>query len=201
MSEEMKAATDNAATCACCHSDDDAPKLRQPKCLFDKITTSIFSVICFTMCMLLAVIISAATVMRYILEIDLYGYEEWVKIFAFWLYFMGAAYGAFAGTHISADLIQAYLKPGFFKRFMLVLRNVVTVAVTALFTWYGWVYFIFGLKGPLGTGVAIPKTVAWRIPLWWGYLPVFLGLLGMVYYFGWDLYRSLVAMVKGDDGK
>jgi TRAP-type C4-dicarboxylate transport system permease small subunit len=55
---------------------------------FDKIVTRTFAVICFVMAILLAVIISAATVMRYILEMDLYGYEEWIKIFAFWLYFM-----------------------------------------------------------------------------------------------------------------
>ena len=57
---------------------------------FDKIVTRTFAIICFVMAITLAIIISAATVMRYVLEMDLYGYEEWIKIFAFWLYFMGA---------------------------------------------------------------------------------------------------------------
>ncbi|NLD10648.1 MAG: TRAP transporter small permease, partial [Clostridiales bacterium] len=48
-------------------------KVRQPKCLFDKITVSFYSIVCFVMSMLLTVIISAATIMRYIFEMDLYG--------------------------------------------------------------------------------------------------------------------------------
>ena len=68
-----------------CEGDEEVINVRQPKCLFDKITTSFYAVICFVMSMLLMVIITAATVMRYIFQMDLYGYEEWVKIFAFWL--------------------------------------------------------------------------------------------------------------------
>ena len=57
--------------------------VRKPKCFFDKVTVSFYSIICFVMSILLTVIISAATIMRYIFEMDLYGYEEWIKIFAF----------------------------------------------------------------------------------------------------------------------
>ena len=171
--------------------------VRRPKCIFDKITVSFYSVICFVMSMLLTVIISAATIMRYIFQMDLYGYEEWIKIFAFWLYFMGAAYGAFAGTHVSADLIQSYVKEGVIKRFLIFLKTVITLGVCLLFTKYGWDYFIFGLLGPLGTGIAIPKTVAWRIPLWTAYASIFLGLISMSYYFAWDMIRAARTLFSG----
>lgn len=170
---------------------------KQPKSLFDKISTSVFSIICFTMSILLMLIISAATVMRYILKIDLYGYEEWVKIFAFWLYFMGAGFGAYAGTHVSADLVQSYLHDGYLKRFLLFLRTLITVCVTLLFTWYGWDFFWFAFVGPLGTGIAIPKTVAWRIPLWTAYLSIFLGLVYMSYYFVCDMINAAKALFFG----
>ena len=176
-------------------------KVRQPKCLFDKITVSFYSIVCFVMSMLLTVIISAATIMRYIFEMDLYGYEEWIKIFAFWLYFMGAGYGAFAGSHVSADLVQSYLKEGLLKRLLLFTKCVITLGVTLLFTKYGWDYLIFGFMGPLGTGVAIPKTVAWRIPLWTAYISIFLGLLSMSYYFLWDLIRAAQALITGGKNK
>ena len=55
--------------------------------------------------------------------------------------------------------------------------------MTLLFTWYGWEFFIFGFMGPLGTFVALPRTVAWRIPLWSAYISIFLGLLSMSWYF------------------
>lgn len=164
---------------------------------FDKVVIRSFAIICFVMAMLLALIISAATIMRYILEMDLYGYEEWIKIFAFWLYFMGAGYGAFAGSHVSADLVQSYVREGTLKRLLLFVKTVVTLGVTLLFTWYGWDFFYFGFAGPLGTGVAIPKTVAWRIPLWTGYLPIFIGLLFMSYYFAWDMIRAAKELFTG----
>ncbi len=193
MSDEKK--TDAQACCCAC--EDEVVNVRQPKCLFDKITISFYSIVCFVMAMLLMVIITAATLMRYVFEMDLYGYEEWVKIFAFWLYFMGAGYGAFTGTHISADLISSYLKDGVFKRFLTFLKCLVTLGVTLLFTKYGWDYFIFGFLGPLGTGVAIPRTVAWRIPLWTAYVSIFIGLLSMSYYFLWDTIRAAQALFGG----
>lgn len=175
--------------------------VRVPTNLFDKIVTRSFAIICFVMAITLAVIISMATVMRYILEMDLYGYEEWIKIFAFWLYFIGAAYGAFAGSHVCADLVQSYVKKGFIKRLLLFTKTVVTLGVTLLFTWYGWDFFYFGFAGPLGTGVAIPKTVAWRIPLWTGYLPIFIGLSFMSYYFFWDMIRAAKTLFTGGKTK
>ena len=171
--------------------------VRKPTNFFDKCTVSIYSVICFTMAMLLVVIISAATVMRYVLEMDLYGYEEWIKIFAFWLYFMGAGYGAFAGSHVSADLVVSYVKEGTVKRLLIFVKTVITLGVTLLFTWWGYDFFMFGFLGPLGTGVAIPKSVAWRIPMWTGYLPIFMGLVSMSYYFGWEAYRATKALFAG----
>lgn len=193
MSDEKK--TDAQACCCAC--EDEVVNVRQPKCIFDKITVSFYSVVCFVMAMLLMVIITAATLMRYVFEMDLYGYEEWVKIFAFWLYFMGAGYGAFTGTHISADLVSSYLKDGVFKKSLTFLKCLVTLGVTLLFTKYGWDYFIFGFLGPLGTGVAIPRTVAWRIPLWTAYASIFIGLLSMSYYFLWDTIRAAQALFGG----
>lgn len=178
-------------------ADRDELAVKRPENIFDKITVSFYSLVCFVMSVLLVVIISAATIMRYVLEMDLYGYEEWIKIFAFWLYFMGAGYGAFAGTHVSADLVQSYMKESVLKRFIILLRTIITLSVTLLFTWYGYDFFMFGFTGPLGTGVAIPKTVAWRIPLWTAYLSIFLGLLSMSYYFFWDMVRAAKELIKG----
>ncbi len=176
---------------------EEAPAIRQPKCFFDKVTVSFYSIVCFVMAVLLTLIISAATALRYIFKMDLYGYEEWVKIFAFWLYFMGAGYGAFAGTHVSADLVQSYMKDGLFKRLMLVVKCVITFGVTLLFTKYGWDYLMFGIFGPVGTGIGIPRSVAWRIPLWTAYISIFIGLASMSYYFLWDLIRAVQALAAG----
>ncbi|MEG1604231.1 MAG: TRAP transporter small permease [Cloacibacillus sp.] len=180
-------------------AEEETISLRRPSNLFDKVVISFYSIVCFVMAMLLVIIISAATIMRYAFEMDLYGYEEWIKIFAFWLYFMGAGYGAFAGTHVSADLVQSYLKEGTLKRVLTFVRTFITFSVTLLFTWYGWEFFIFGFMGPLGTFVALPKTVAWRIPLWTVYLSIFLGLLSMSWYFMLDMISAGKKLFKGGE--
>jgi TRAP-type C4-dicarboxylate transport system permease small subunit len=56
---------------------------------------------------------------------------------------------------------------------------------------------MFGFMGPLGTGIALPKTTIWQIPLWTSYLAVFLGLVFMTYYFALRLFRNLRLLVKG----
>lgn len=168
--------------------------LHSPKNIFDRVVINGFSLICFSTSVILTLIICAATFFRYVVKGDLYGYEEWVKILAFWLYFAGAAIGAYNGTHVSADLVQAYVAEGKLKRFLVFLKDLITVGVCMLFAWYGYEFFMFGFMGPLGTGVAIPKTTVWRISFWVGYLSVFMGIAFMALYFTRDLVLSARAL-------
>jgi len=142
-----------------------------------------FSIVTVVCSLLLSLIIAAAAFTRYVIGGDLYGFEEWVN-FAFWLYFCGAGYGAFNRSHITADLVQAYIPKGHIKLFVTFLKDLVTFSVTSLFLYYGYDFFMFGFRGPLGTGVAIPETTIWRIPMWTSYLAITLGLFFMVLYFG-----------------
>ena len=180
----------------CTSTADCTPEFSHPKNFFDKITIHSFSAICFSTTVFLTLVICAATFFRYVVRGDLYGYEEWVKIIAFWLYFMGAAIGAYNRTHVSADLVNAYLPDNNLKALLVILKNLVTVGVTLLFAWYGYEFFMFGFQGPLGTGIAIPKTTVWRIPFWVGYLSVFLGRVFMAVYFIRDLMLSIRALLR-----
>jgi len=156
-----------------------------------------FSIVTVVCSLLLSLIIAAAAFTRYIIGGDLYGFEEWVKLFAFWLYFMGGAYGAYNNTHVSADVVDSYMKDGLLKRATVFLRNLITSGISILFTWYGYEFFMFGFMGPLGTGIALPRTTVWQIPLWTSYLAVFLGLIFMTYYFTMRMLRSLRDLIRG----
>ncbi|MDT8284597.1 MAG: TRAP transporter small permease, partial [Thermovirgaceae bacterium] len=156
-----------------------------------------FSLVTFSMSVILAFLIALATFVRYVLKGDLYGYEEWVKLLAFWLYFSGAAIGAFKETHVSADLVHSYVPEGGLKRFLIFLKDLITVGITFLFVWYGYSFFMFGFMGPLGTGIALPRTTIWRIPLWTSYLAIFLGLIFMAWYFSVSLFKSTKALLSG----
>lgn len=191
----------NCQSITCDESNPGVITADMPKNFFDKIVINLFSVVCFTATALLTIIICAAAFFRYILDGDLTGYEEWVKIFAFWLYFAAAAIGAYNRTHVSADLVQAYVPDGKLKDFLVFLKNLITVGVSLLFTWFGYDFFMFGFMGPLGTGIALPTTNVWRISLWVGYLPVFLGLIFMSYYFTRDLLISTRTLLLGRKNK
>lgn len=163
---------------------------------FDKIVVNSLATICLVTSVALTLIMCAVTFWRYVIEGDLYGFEEWVKLFAFWLYFAGAALGAYNRTHVSADLVNAYCKEGKLKQSLVFLKNILTVGSCLIFVYYGWDFFYFGYMGPLGTGIAIPKTSAWRIPLWLGYISVFSGFLIMAFYFTRDLILSGIVLFR-----
>ncbi|ACZ19672.1 TRAP-type C4-dicarboxylate transport system small permease component-like protein [Thermanaerovibrio acidaminovorans DSM 6589] len=160
----------------------------------------LFGAVCLSMSLILSVLIGAATLMRYVFKTDLYGYEEWVKLFAFWLYFSGAAYGSLNRTHVSADIVNSYVPQGPLKRLLVALKDLVTVGVSGLFVYYGYDFFMFGFRGPLGNGIAIPMTTVWRIPLWTSYGAIFGGLVFMTLFFARDLVISLRALLGSSDG-
>ena len=180
-----------------CAAPEDRPGVMKPRNLFDKVVVNGFSAVTLIMSVLLTILIAMATFVRYVIQGDLYGYEEWVKLFAFWLYFSGAAIGAFNRTHVSADLVQSYVPEGALKRLMVFAKDLITVSVTLLFVWYGYGFFTFGFMGPLGTGIALPRTTIWQIPLWTSYLAIFLGLIFMAFYFTRDLLKSTKALLSG----
>jgi len=113
----------------------------------DLVLLSFFSIVTVACSLLLSVVISAAAFTRYIIGGDLYGFEEWVKLFAFWLYFMGGAYGAYNDTHVSADVVDSYMKDGTLKRTVIFLWNLITTGISILFTWYGYDFFHVRLHG------------------------------------------------------
>jgi TRAP-type C4-dicarboxylate transport system permease small subunit len=194
-------------------------KSLKPKCFFDKVAINFFGIVTVFCSLALSALIAAAAFTRYIIRGDLFGYEEWVKLIAFWLYFMGGAYGAYNNTHVSADLIDAYLvgKP---RQIMTFIRQLITSAMSILFVYFGYYFFMFGLLGPLPKndilivkwdGVdlsfnflnlwtlrAIARTTVWQIPLWTSYAAIFLGLIFMAIYFSRRCIYTGIALFKGE---
>jgi len=120
----------------------------KPKGFFDKIAIRSFEVIMVFCSLTLAVVISYVVYVRYVEKGDLYGYEEWVKLIAFWLYFTGGAYGAYNDTHVSADLVDSFLT-GKTRQIMIFIRQIITTLLSFVFVYLGYHFFMFGLLGPL----------------------------------------------------
>jgi TRAP-type C4-dicarboxylate transport system permease small subunit len=63
----------------------------------------------FTICFSTAAVF-LEVIMRYFFQSPLVGIEELAAYVAFWLYFIGGAYGSYERSHISADISQLVFK-------------------------------------------------------------------------------------------
>jgi TRAP-type C4-dicarboxylate transport system permease small subunit len=87
---------------------------------------------------LCTLIIVLGVCLRYLFNADLFGIEEFLIIIAFWLYFMGAAYGSYEGSHIRADILMIFVKN---KKTMKILRLIelsTSTFAAAVFTFWGF---------------------------------------------------------------
>lgn len=166
----------------------------KPKNMFDKILIGGISVVLAINSLVLTLLIVGAASARYVFKVNFYGYDEIVVFFAFWFYFLGASYGSYNRTHVSADVVDAYAQEGPTKRLLAFIRHLVTVVVCGLFVYYGFAFFEFGFVGPLGNFTFQPKSMVWRIPLWTSYSAIFAGLIFMEIYFVRDLVLSARAL-------
>jgi TRAP-type C4-dicarboxylate transport system permease small subunit len=164
--------------------------------IFDRIVVGFFTIVIVANSLLITLIIAGAAVARYIFKVNFYGYEEIAVLVAFWLYFMGAAYGSYNNTHVSADIVDAYLPECRIKRALTFVRHLVTCAVCGLFAYYGYEFFSFGFVGPLGNFQFKPTSMVWRIPLWTSYAAIFAGLILMEVYFLRNLVLSARKLIR-----
>lgn len=175
-------------------------KQRNP---FDRIVVGAFSIVLASNALILTLIICGAAASRYVFKVNFYGYDEIAILLAFWFYFIGAAYGSYNNTHVSADVVDAYVPDGPTKRALTFLRHLVSVSICGTFVYFGYNFFMFGFAGPLGNFTFQPKSMVWRIPLWTSYSAIFVGLIFMEVYFIRNLVLSAKALFGGgkDSGK
>ncbi|HHX51592.1 MAG TPA: TRAP transporter small permease [Clostridia bacterium] len=128
-------------------------------------------------CSIITVIgISSAAFLRYVFRTDLYGYEEIIVIFAFWLYFIGGSYGSYERSHITAELVSVYVKNEKLKTFMIWVSSGITVLLSLLFTYWATDIITWGLASGA-------KSPVWGIPLVIPQSAILAGLVLMSFYF------------------
>ncbi|KAF1077857.1 TRAP transporter small permease [Halodesulfovibrio sp. MK-HDV] len=127
--------------------------------------------------LLVVFIISCVVFMRYVLQIDLFAYDELVMIVAFWMYFIGAAYGSYEDSQIKADIIQVALvdtRPKLAAYINLFARSL-ELFLAANIAYWSWslVYWQFKFMG---------HTMGWGIPILVPQSAIFLGFALMTLY-------------------
>ncbi|WP_286957573.1 TRAP transporter small permease [Brevibacterium sp. UBA7493] len=107
--------------------------------------------------------LGAEVVSRYALGKSLFGMSEILVIPMFWLYFLGASLSSHDGGHISANILDTYLKK---ERPRLLLESIVaivTLAISVVLTYWAVLYFIDavqrdGRSNVLGIPLTIPQS-------------------------------------------
>lgn len=169
---------------------------KKKKNILDKIFVGFFSVVIVVNSLAMTLLITCAALARYVFKFNFYGYDEIAVLVAFWMYFMGSAYGAYNNSHVSADIIDAYFPQGVARGILQFLRWLITCCACGFFVYYGYGYIKFSFLGPLGNFIAIPKSMVWRIPLWTSHAAIFFGLIFMEIYFLRNLALSAGALFR-----
>lgn len=121
-------------------------------------------------------LMTLVVILRYIFKTDLYGIEELVVIAAFWLYFIGASYGSYEKTHITADILTIYLKKDRVKALINIIALVISAGVALVFAYWAFGLLIWGL-------VMKGKSPAWGIPMYIPQSSILVGFALMSFYF------------------
>jgi TRAP-type C4-dicarboxylate transport system permease small subunit len=131
-----------------------------------------------------------AVLLRYVFEIDLFGITELLLIPTFLLYFIGGAHGSYEKSHITADIVGAYVKNESFKNWVTVFTSLVTLIVCIIITKWTFDYVIWSFDNG-------GKTPGWKIPYYIPHGTVLIGFILMTFYTIINLIREFSVAIKG----
>ena len=137
--------------------------------------------------LIMAVVFFLVVILRYGFQGDLFAYEEWVLMIAFWLYFIGGAQGSYENTHIKADFIAAWVRNPRLKWILANITMSLELAVLLVLSYWG----ILMVAEDIAQYPNWPATVAWKIPFVIPRFAIFLGFVLMAFYTALHLYVSL----------
>ncbi|WP_066315958.1 TRAP transporter small permease [Bacillus sp. FJAT-29814] len=111
----------------------------------DNIIVKVIYVLCASLMGLMAVVITAQVLSRYILGSPLTWSEELGRFTFVWISFLGMAVGINKGSHIALDLLVTKLK-GVSKKVLLAINNALVSIFGILFTYSGFLLVELGAR-------------------------------------------------------
>jgi len=134
---------------------------------------------------LVALLIFVEVFLRYVLGSPLFGVEEMILFIAMWLYFMGAAYGAYERTHIKADLVHIWITSPRGHAIARSIAGLITVALSIILIKWAYPYFIWGMtKGAKSQALLLPMVLSQSA--------IFFGSILMTLYFLTEFIDNLL---------
>ncbi len=140
-----------------------------------------------TASLIMAFVFFFVVILRYLFEADLFAYEEWVLMIAFWVYFLGAAMGSYENTHVKADFLISLIDNVRTKWIVINATLFIEVLICCVLTWWGWLMLFEEID-------AYPNwqaTTGLELPFFIPKLGIFLGFVLMTFYTALHLYSGL----------
>jgi TRAP-type C4-dicarboxylate transport system permease small subunit len=119
-------------------------------------------------------IMCVEVVLRYVFHSDFFGIEEVVVVAAFWLYFIGSAYGVYDKSHVKADIIPQLLSERAQSRLAVVISFVMSL-LSLVFSWWAVGMVCYAIEW-------MPRTTGLRIPVFISQSSILVGYLLMSLY-------------------
>lgn len=134
-------------------------------------------------------------VVRYVIDLGLFGLYDATALMAVWMYFLGAGYAAKSGEHISATLVEAAFPANARATLVAgVIAFTISAIVMAVFAWWSAEYALWAYeRGTVSDDLKIPRVHF--------VLPVILGCIAMAWFFlatAWRSGRALVTSINPD---
>lgn len=120
-------------------------------------------------------LIFISVVMRYLLEKNFAGMEELVILVAFWIYFIGGAYGSYEGSQITADILSVFIKKEKGKLIVALFRDIITTIILFAASYCAVELMVYTLEAGAVTSVL-------KMPMMVVYTPIIVGIFLMNFY-------------------
>lgn len=137
----------------------------------------------FLSCAAIIIGLFAEVVCRYILKTSIFGMNELVLIPAIWMYFIGASYAAHQGSHISANVLQVYLRSERAKAVLRLAIAIISIVLGVIFTYWASFYVLDSVRRGATTSI-------FDLPLVIPQSAVVVGFVLMVLYTSVDLVKA-----------
>lgn len=137
-------------------------------------------------CVAIVLLVFVSVAMRYIFKSSFQGMEELIMLFAFGIYFIGAALSSREETQITADVMSLVVKKPRSKNLLRAFQNLVDGVLIGICG-------VFSLEEMFFVLDAGSRTTGLKMPLWVVYMVIFIGLFLMAFY---ALVHSVEYFVK-----
>ena len=154
-----------------------------------KAILSLQKIILIVTSLVIAVVVAIGVILRYVFEINFFGQEELLTLFALWLYWVGGIYGSYEQSQIGADIVVSLTKNWKAKKIIQLIIFIISMVVCAFFIRWGIDYTIWSLENnAVSPGLKIPLITS-KITM----------LAGFIFIFLYTLYNFLLTISRGKE--